>query len=580
MDTMSLPKGSVESLASLVSPNDTLVDLTAGKGSRVDPAAEDDWSRLTSRYLYAVTDFYGTGTPCIFKTGPEWPIGSGPGYWKVTRAARPIYSHPIQPIWVETAFAVADVLDSFHVQWSTIDPLAYANAGEAALICEFVIIIGVQPRSLAYDAAVAAADAVVKVLEVAGFPGIEVAFTESVYRNSGTGPKLMSFDPFDLQDLPALRKPFTPTLGLSIAPFSSPYHEGSGGLFFRLSDDKDDKRVGLLTCAHVSHPRSLFENQAYTHKKESEPREDMLLLGGEAFNKAVRAITKFIGNQVDSISSWESTLSKVPVPVENEALWITQKRDELVGLVKAAKNKVEAANKLHGDVIENFTLAETRVFGFVLHCAKIEINANDRFVNDWSMIQVDDDKMDWAESKGNRLFVGGNKTAADWKEYMFPQANYHGFHAPEDMLLPLKDYVPEAELRSPQNLDIHNVKTLLAVKNGHTTGTTFGRVNGLESITRKYSEYGTSEKALEFVVCGHDTVTGDNVKFSNDGDSGSFVVGRDGRLIGQLTGGAGPTDRADRSYMTPFWALKRAMDKEFPGCHPIPADAYPITVDA
>ncbi|KAG8736478.1 hypothetical protein FRC12_017585, partial [Ceratobasidium sp. 428] len=369
---MSLPKGSVESPASLVSPNDTLVNRTTNESSKADLVAEDDWSRLTSKYLYAVTDFYGTGTPCIFKTGPEWPVASGPGSHKVTRAARPIYDHPIQPVWVETAFAVADVLDSFQVQWSTIDPLAYANAGKAALICEFVIIIGVQPGSLAYDAAVAAADAAVKVLEVAGFPDIEVAFIESVCRNSGTGPKLMSFDPFDLQDLPALRKPFTPTLGLSIAPFSSPYHEGSGGLFFRLSDDKDDKRVGLLTCAHVSHPRSLFENQAYTRKKESDPREDVLLLGGEAFNQAVRAITKFIGNQVDSISSWESTLSKIRVPVENEALWITEKRDELVGLIKVAKKKVEAAKKLHSDVTNNFALAEARVFGFVLHCAKIE----------------------------------------------------------------------------------------------------------------------------------------------------------------------------------------------------------------
>ncbi|KAG8695281.1 hypothetical protein FRC09_009255, partial [Ceratobasidium sp. 395] len=68
--------------------------------------------------------------------------------------------------------------------------------------------------------------------------------------------------------------------------------------------------------------------------------------------------------------------------------------------------------------------------------------------------------------------------------------------------------------------------------------------------------------------------------FSDNGDSGSVVVGRDGRLIGLLTGGAGLADRTDKSYITPYWALKKAMDKEFPGCHPIPADAYPITVDA
>jgi hypothetical protein len=135
------------------------------------------------------------------------------------------------------------------------------------------------------------------------------------------------------------------------------------------------------------------------------------------------------------------------------------------------------------------------------------------------------------------------------------------------MLLTLKGYVPEAELRNPENLDIYNMKTLLAVKNGPTTGTTFGRVNGLESITRKYPEYGISQEALEFIVCGYDMTTGDNAKFSDDGDSGSFVVGRDGRLIGQLTGGGGPTDKTDKSYITPYYALKKALDTKFPGCH-------------
>ena len=144
---------------------------------------------------------------------------------------------------------------------------------------------------------------------------------------------------------------------------------------------------------------------------------------------------------------------------------------------------------------------------------------------------------------------------------------------PEDMLLTLKGYVTENELRNPQNLDIHNVKTLLAVKNGRTTGTTFGRVTGLESITREYTIHGISQRALEFVVCGYDTATGRNDKFSDDGDSGSMVVGRDGRLIGQLTGGGGPTDTTDKTYITPYYALKDAISKKFPGCHLLDVDA-------
>ncbi|CAA7266313.1 unnamed protein product [Cyclocybe aegerita] len=379
----------------------------------------------------------------------------------------------------------------------------------------------------------------------------------------------MNFDPtLDLEGLPALQKPFTRTPGLLIAPLKSPYYEGSSGVFMRLSSDPIDKRIGLLTCAHVSRPPPIFANMDYTYKEGTHPREDVVLLGMKAFNDAVGDIMRFIGNQVGAISAWELALTSVPAWKENEASKITAKRDELNSLINGAKTKIEDANELHTYVTKNFTATELRVFGFVLHCAKIEVGVGG-YMYDWSIVQLDNDKIDLDKFKGNKLFIGGNKTAADWKNYMFPQPNdRRGFNMPKDMLLPLKGYVPEAELRNPQNLDIHNLKALLAVKNGGATGTTFGRVNGLESVTRKYIDYGIrSEKALEFIVCGYDTKTGDNAKFSDAGDSGSIVVGRDGRLIGLLTGGGGPTDKTDKTYITPFYALRIVMNKKFPGCH-------------
>lgn len=147
------------------------------------------------------------------------------------------------------------------------------------------------------------------------------------------------------------------------------------------------------------------------------------------------------------------------------------------------------------------------------------------------------------------------------------------FHVPDDLLLRVEDYVREAEFHDPQNYDVHNVKTLLAVKNGRTTGTTFGRVNGLESITRHYPEHGIEAKAVEIIVCGYDTKMGENDEFSHQGDSGSMVVGRDGRIIGLLTGGGGPTSKTVKTYITPFYALKGEIEKKYPKSLVLPADA-------
>ena len=96
-----------------------------------------------------------------------------------------------------------------------------------------------KPHSLVYEEAVSAS---------AGFPEIEVAFVESMVTN---GPKLLSCNPV-LDDVPALWKAFTPTLGLCIAPRKYPYRGGTAGLDSCLS--KNDNRVAVLTYAHMVRP--------------------------------------------------------------------------------------------------------------------------------------------------------------------------------------------------------------------------------------------------------------------------------------------------------------------------------------
>ena len=53
------------------------------------------------------------------------------------------------------------------MQLTAVDPLAYANAGDATLICDFVVVISVKPNSLDQaDAAGVVAPTVLAVLEV------------------------------------------------------------------------------------------------------------------------------------------------------------------------------------------------------------------------------------------------------------------------------------------------------------------------------------------------------------------------------------------------------------------------------
>jgi hypothetical protein len=554
------------------SPTSTLVSRETLTTPKIITVVDSEHkSYLLASYKAALTDFYGYETPCVYKTGPAWPVAQGQSQ-NLVRAARPIHEHGIVSIWLQILWTIVACLDSLKVplKWNTIDPLAYGNAGQAELFCDFVVVISVNPGSLAFEVAKATAEAVHGIIAATGFPEIQVAIIESVYRRRQG--KLMGFSPtYELQSLSGLRKPFTPTLGLSIAPHKTPYYEGTGSVFLRLSSDKSDKRIALLTCAHVAHPPPKFENKTYIHKFQSQPREDIILLGSGSFDHSVGAIMKFIGDQAKAIASWETPLSKIPLATDNEAPGITARRNELTALIAVAKDNIRAANDLHTKVTKNYAFTNTRVLGSVLHCAKIEVGAGG-FMCDWALIQIDVNKLEEQEFQGNKLFVGGNKTAVDWENYMFSQPHdRRDFHVPDDLLLQLQDYVREEEFRKPQNFDIHNVKTLLAIKNGCATGTTFGRVNGLESVTREYPDHGLSVEALEFIVCGYDTKLGENSPFSADGDSGSIVVDRLGRLIGLLTGGSGPTITTDKTYITPFYALKTEIVKKFKDAYLLPA---------
>ncbi|KIY62483.1 hypothetical protein CYLTODRAFT_175680 [Cylindrobasidium torrendii FP15055 ss-10] len=526
--------------------------------------------QLLDSYPAAITDFFGSGGFCIYKTGPAWPVAP-PNAQKLIRAARPYNNPEKAPIWTQVLKSIAAFLDSLEVevQLTAIDPLAYANVGEAKLFCNFVVVISVNPHTLAYQDAVAAAPGVLAILENAGFYDAQVAFVEALYRRRQV--KFMGFNPnFELEGIANLRKPFTPSLGVSIALHDKPHYEGTGSVFVRLSSDPSDKRIFLLTCAHVAHPPPEFENRVYSRKNPSQPRENVILLGDKTYKESVDDIMKMIGEETMSISTWEASLGRLPAQADDEPAGLTGRRQELTNLIAIAKMKITAADELHTAVTKYYTFPDCRNLGFVFYCAEIGVG-KDGYMYDWALIELDVDKLEAGSFLGNKLYVGGNKTELDWENYMFPQLHdHHDFHVPEDLLLQLKDYVRESEFRDPQNHDIYDQKTLLAVKNGRTSGTTYGRVNGLESLTREYHNDGLKVDAFEIIVLGYDTKRGKNMRFSEAGDSGAMVVDRLGRLIGQLTGGGGPTDATDKSYITPYFKLKLQIEAVFKEFHLLP----------
>jgi hypothetical protein len=142
---------------------------------------------------------------------------------------------------------------------------------------------------------------------------------------------------------------------------------------------------------------------------------------------------------------------------------------------------------------------------------------------------------------------------------MFPQPEDNEY--PEDGLLQAFGVIQADEIHNPKQLDVNGEQCLLVVKNGLTTGTTIGRVTGMESFTRTFNESGIKETSVEIAVLPYGNGNG---PFSAPGDSGSIALDKNGRIFGMLNGGAGSADRTDVTYLTPYWYIEAEIRRHFP----------------
>jgi hypothetical protein len=360
--------------------------------------------RLTDNYPSAYSDFFGSSMPCIFKKGTVWGVREGPGAWPFIREARPVYEPEKVEQWRSVGKAIWTYIDTIGLEWAFINPLAYANAGEAKPFCSFVIVIGVKPLTVPFDRAVEVATVAEKMLHIAGFVEAEVAVVEANMTHSvARGPQLLSLNPL-FDNVPELRQLFSSTLGVAIAPLEHHHCTGTGSLYYRFGGDNE--RVALLTCAHVARPPPEYPNTSMTITNTSQPREEIISPGSGSYDSAIKALEADIGSQVRAITVWEAVLVRRGNPTPNEAASTINRRNELLSLVDGAKRRIQHVKELL-NTIQDRADPRKRVIGFVLDCEPIGVSSGlHGFTKDWALIELYEDMIDWNTFRGNQVYVG------------------------------------------------------------------------------------------------------------------------------------------------------------------------------
>lgn len=125
--------GLLSTTETLVSPTPFSFGKPSLSGDTENMSGDDVVSkanRLTEKYPNAYSDFYGSRTRCVYKSGPDWPVRKGSLAQGIVREPRPVYGHAIQPTWVYIGTHICDELESVDIMWTSLNPRAYSNAGE------------------------------------------------------------------------------------------------------------------------------------------------------------------------------------------------------------------------------------------------------------------------------------------------------------------------------------------------------------------------------------------------------------------------------------------------------------------
>lgn len=75
--------------------------------------------------------------------------------------------------------------------------------------------------------------------------------------------------------------------------------------------------------------------------------------------------------------------------------------------VTKAEVMIEDINKFHNQITKHWTTLSQRIFGFVLYSPPISLATGPKqFAEDWALINLYRDKIDWSTFKGNVIYLG------------------------------------------------------------------------------------------------------------------------------------------------------------------------------
>ena len=452
------------------------------------------------------------------------------------------------------------LLQDYDVAWVSIDVVRIGYVD--GTFHPVVVWIGVEPESLSANDGTLVAFRCFRILGEFGIEGVEVELRESCTTLLG-GSKLLPPVPAD--DSSALvREPATHAVSLPISCGATPHLEGTGGLF--VGEGGTNKRIFLLTARHVVFPASQLSNAEYSFENTSQPCRKVNLMGSTRFQKLTHEIAQAMLDDKYSLTSVRRDLSYAEDPARhgtNESIE-KAKRD-----VAQAETRVQTLEAFSREITMHWTSANSRELGYVLYAPPLTTNTGKYgHALDIALVDLDLQKLDATTFSGNVMDLGPKIKPSHFRRIMHPNPrSAYTIEYPWQGLLALRGTIPEDEIRCPSSLDKNDDPCLVVMKNGNTTGLTFGRASSIRSCVRNLFPDEAAVFSMEWCITANYKPRG--FQFSEAGDSGSIFVDGQGRIGGMITGGSGSQGGilVDITYATSIHRIMDSIKLQYPGAH-------------
>ncbi|KAH9013974.1 hypothetical protein EDB85DRAFT_1899422 [Lactarius pseudohatsudake] len=154
------------------------------------------------------------------------------------------------------------------------------------------------------------------------------------------------------------------------------------------------------------------------------------------------------------------------------------------GRLMEVEMTIAAIDVFHDKITNHWSTVSQCMLGYIVYAPLISISTGPKkFTEDWALIDLHLDKIDWDGFKGNVIYLGNKISADDFILKMHPHPKSHSsFKFPIGGLLQVKGVIKENKIRQPTQLDKNGEECLLVIKNGKSTGVTISRGTGIESF--------------------------------------------------------------------------------------------------